>query len=258
MPMQDDLLVAQKSIQSLSGDAQAATTKKMKLLIESLDKLSIDFIKQHPNSPATLAALENLDPKKNGAAYKAVIKSLSKTFSDSHYYTMLKGKYDTSISNRTIPNQPPPPKKQTRKNGQFGVGDVALEIEMADPDGNVRKLSDLRGKVVLIDFWASWCGPCRRENPNVVLAYNKYNSKGFEVFSVSLDSNKDKWLKAIKQDGLVWPNHVSDLKGWQNAASRAYGISSIPHTILIGRDGKIIKTHLRGRVLDLELEKLFD
>jgi len=129
---------------------------------------------------------------------------------------------------------------------------------MEDPDGNIRKLSDLRGKVVLIDFWSSWCGPCRRENPNVVRAYNEFNSKGFEVFSVSLDSNKDKWLKAIEKDGLIWPNHVCDLKGWQNVASRAYGISSIPHTVLVGRDGIIVKTHLRGRALDLELEKLLD
>jgi|JYMV01.1.fsa_nt_gi peroxiredoxin len=258
MPLQDSLLIVQKSLQLLSGDAQVAATKSLKTIIAGLDKLSLDFIKQNPESPATLAALENLDPKKNGAAYKAVIKSLSKTFADSHYYAMLKGKYDASISSRTIPNQSPPAKKQTRKNGQFGVGDEALDIVMEDPDGNIRKLSDLRGKVVLIDFWSSWCGPCRRENPNVVRAYNEFNSKGFEVFSVSLDSNKDKWLKAIEKDGLIWPNHVCDLKGWQNVASRAYGISSIPHTVLVGRDGIIVKTHLRGRALDLELEKLLD
>ena len=159
---------------------------------------------------------------------------------------------------RTIPKQPAPTKKTNRKSGPFGAGDEALDIVMADPDGNIRKLSDLRGKVVLLDFWASWCGPCRRENPAVVKAYEKYNSQGFEVFSVSLDSNADKWKNAIEKDGLVWPNHVCDLQGWKNAASREYGISSIPHALLVGPDGIIIRTHLRGPALEEELEKLFN
>jgi thiol-disulfide isomerase/thioredoxin len=109
---------------------------------------------------------------------------------------------------------------------------------------------------VLLDFWASWCGPCRRENPNVVNAYNEYQSKGFEVFSVSLDKQTDRWVQAIEQDGLLWPNHVSDLNGWQNAASRAYGVTSIPHAVLIDQDGVIAATHLRGRVLQQKLNEL--
>tara|TARA_B100001173_G_scaffold301209_1_gene301535 strand:+ start:312 stop:1511 length:1200 start_codon:yes stop_codon:yes gene_type:complete len=256
MPLQDSLLDSQKAISTLSNEQKTEANKAMKMLIAEIDKTSLTFIKENEGHPATLAALEPLKIEKHSAAYKSVLKSLATSFSDSDYYVMLKKKYDASTTARTIPNQPPP-KKTTRKNGQYAAGDEALDIVMTDPDGNVRKLSDLRGKVVLLDFWASWCGPCRRENPAVVKAYEKYNSQGFEVFSVSLDSNADKWKNAIEKDGLVWPYHVCDLKGWGNAASRAYGISSIPHALLVGRDGVIIETHLRGRALETELEKLF-
>jgi thiol-disulfide isomerase/thioredoxin len=113
-----------------------------------------------------------------------------------------------------------------------GIGDEAPEIVMNGVDGKPMKLSSLRGKLVLIDFWASWCGPCRRENPNVVSAYEKYKkakwktAKGFDIFSVSLDQNVDAWKAAIEKDGLVWKNHVSDLKGWQNGAAAVYCTSS--------------------------------
>jgi thiol-disulfide isomerase/thioredoxin len=109
---------------------------------------------------------------------------------------------------------------------------------------------------VLIDFWASWCGPCRRENPTVVRAYQKYKDKGFEIFSVSLDSDKTRWTQAIAQDGLVWPNHVSDLAGWRNAAAGAYGVSSIPATFLLDRNGNIVGTNLRGPALEARLSEL--
>ena len=134
----------------------------------------------------------------------------------------------------------------------MAMPDVALN----DPTGKERALSDLRGKVVLVDFWASWCGPCRRENPNVVRAWQAYKDKGFEVFSVSLDKDVSKWERAIAQDGLVWPNHVSDLKGWNSVATGLYGISSIPHAILIDKDGTVVATHLRGSQLEAELEQL--
>ena len=256
MPLQDSLLKSQAALRTLSNEQKTEANKAMKMLIAEIDKTSLSFIKQNEGHPATLAALEQLNIETHATAFKSVLKSLSTSFSDSDYYAMFKKKYDASTTARTIPNQPPP-KKTNRKNGQYAAGDEALDIVMADPDGNVRKLSDLRGKVVLLDFWASWCGPCRRENPAVVKAYEKYNSQGFEVFSVSLDSNADKWKNAIEKDGLVWPYHVCDLKGWGNAASRAYGISSIPHALLVGRDGVIIETHLRGRALETELEKLF-
>jgi peroxiredoxin len=137
----------------------------------------------------------------------------------------------------------------------LGVGDKAPEISMRDPQGNILNLSDLKGKVVLIDFWASWCRPCRMENPNVVRTYNKFknsafkNGDGFEVFSVSLDQNKAAWIKGIEQDGLVWKNHVSDLQYWRNAAAQTYKVNSIPATFLIDGEGIIIKKNLRGQAL---------
>lgn len=130
------------------------------------------------------------------------------------------------------------------------------DIALNDPNGKERALSDLRGKVVLVDFWASWCGPCRRENPNVVRAYNEYKDRGFEVFSVSLDKTTEKWQRAIEQDGLIWPNHISDLKGWNSIVTDIYGISSIPHAILIDQQGTVVATHLRGSQLESALEKL--
>ena len=137
------------------------------------------------------------------------------------------------------------------------AGMEAPDIVLADRDGNDRKLSDLRGKVVLIDFWASWCRPCRMENPNVVRAYQKYHDKGFEIFSVSLDNNREAWLKAIEDDHLVWPNHVSDLRGWSSAGGKLYGISSIPATVLIDRNGVIMARNLRGAELEQKLNEIF-
>ena len=137
-------------------------------------------------------------------------------------------------------------------------GMEAPEISMKDTEGNIRRLSDLRGKVVMIDFWASWCGPCRRENPNVVRLYKKYHDKGFEIYSVSLDKEKSAWLKAIKDDGLAWPNHVSDLNGWTSSGGKTYGIMSVPSTVLVDKDGKIIARNLRGTELEKKLAEIFD
>jgi thiol-disulfide isomerase/thioredoxin len=119
------------------------------------------------------------------------------------------------------------------------------------------KLSDLRGKVVLIDFWASWCGPCRKENPNVVKTYAKYKDAGFTVMSVSLDRDRNAWLAAIEKDQLSWPNHVSDLGHWSSRVPQMYGVKGIPFTVLIDQEGKIIKTNLRGEALEAELKKIY-
>jgi peroxiredoxin len=136
------------------------------------------------------------------------------------------------------------------------VGSAAPDIVMKNPQGQDMKLSDLKGKVVLLDFWAAWCKPCRMENPNVVAAYNKYKSKGFTVFSVSLDKDREAWLQAIKDDGLVWNTHVSDLQFWQNAAAQLYGINSIPAAFLIDREGNIVGRDLRGTALEEKIKEV--
>ncbi|GIV38578.1 MAG: thiol:disulfide interchange protein [Thermonema sp.] len=134
-------------------------------------------------------------------------------------------------------------------------GSMAPDFSLPQADGTPFSLSKLRGKYVLVDFWASWCGPCRKENPQVVALYNKYKDKGFEILGVSLDEDKEAWLKAIEKDRLTWI-HVSDLKGWQNEAARLYNVNAIPMTYLIDPDGVIIAKGLRGPALEAKLQEL--
>lgn len=148
-------------------------------------------------------------------------------------------------------------KQQLDEMRALSVGQVAPDFELPDPNGKMVKLSDLRGKYVLIDFWAAWCKPCRQENPNVVRLYNQYKDKGFEVFGVSLDRTKEDWVKAIADDQLTW-THVSDLKYFNSAAAELYKIEAIPATYMIDPDGKIIARDLRGPSLENKLAELFD
>lgn len=135
-------------------------------------------------------------------------------------------------------------------------GAIAPDFTLKTPSGEDLSLSSLRGKVVLIDFWASWCGPCRRENPNVRKLYRRFHYKGFEILGVSLDNDGNRWKGAIQADSLTWP-HVSDLRGWQSSAAQLYQVSSIPQTYLIDKDGRIMAKGLRGPELEMVLAKIF-
>jgi thiol-disulfide isomerase/thioredoxin len=147
--------------------------------------------------------------------------------------------------------------KNVAKLNGAAIGSPAPEIAYQTPAGETLTLSSLKGKYILIDFWASWCGPCRRENPTVVRIYNKYKEKGFEILGVSLDNNKDSWVKAIEKDELTW-KHVSELKQWQSSVVPEYGIKGIPLTVLVDKEGNIIAKNLRGESLEAKLAEIFN
>ncbi len=156
--------------------------------------------------------------------------------------------------------------KQGRQ-GNVGtnIGNIAPDLSMKGTDREkTHTLSDLRGNVVLVDFWASWCGPCRRENPNLVRAYEKYkdaefkDAEGFKIYSVSLDKNQKAWKKAIEKDELDWEHHVSDLNFWNSRAVKKYNIKGIPYNFLLDKNGKIVAKNLRGRKLHTEIDGMVE
>jgi len=160
---------------------------------------------------------------------------------------------DTSINNSQYTKSL---KKRVEILKSVEIGKVAPDFTMSDSTGKPITLSSLKGKILLVDFWAAWCSPCRAENPNVVKAYQQYNKKGFDILGCSFDKDREKWLKAIKDDKLSW-HHVSDLKGWANAAGKLYGINSIPANVLLDKDQKIIARNLRGDDLIKKLAEIF-
>lgn len=212
-----------KEIDSLPGD-------------EHLKKY-IEFVNKHPNSIYSAFVLSTYS--KNWGKEKT--KELFDQFSAENKNS----EYGKSIA------------KYIELNKNPKIGEKYVDFEMEDTNGEVRKLSDFNGKLVLLEFWASWCGPCRQENPNLVKTYEKYNPKGFEVFAVSLDDSKEGWKKAIIKDGLAW-THVSDLKGADNSASLIYGVYGIPDNYLIDQNGKIIERNLRGEKLNEKLNELLN
>ncbi|MBL4625244.1 MAG: AhpC/TSA family protein [Flavobacteriales bacterium] len=218
-------------------NAYMAANQFQQTLMVKKDNFIRGFVDENPGSLASLAAVENLNPDVDFLYYKKVADALKNEIPESPYFQ--------SLNERVV------------EWSKMAVGSVAPDITMATPNGETLSLSSLRGNVVLVDFWASWCRPCRAENPNVVRTYNKYHANGFEVFSVSLVKSQQGWIQAIQQDGLIWPNHVSDLKHWQSAAAKLYNVKGIPQTYLLDRDGVILAKNLRGPALEQKLSELF-
>lgn len=212
------------------------------------------FIQEHMSSPAVLAALNRLNIQNEMPLFRQVTDSLRKSIPYSEYFAAFRDQVDRAAQQMEMAKQQE--EQQAQLDNLIAVGSMAPDFSQSTPEGKPLSLSSLRGKVVLIDFWASWCRPCRVENPNVKRVYDKYHAKGFEILGVSLDRDRNAWLQAIEQDGLPW-KHVSDLQFWNNAVAQQYGISSIPHTILLDREGKVIAKGLRANALEDKLAGIF-
>jgi thiol-disulfide isomerase/thioredoxin len=220
------------TIDSLTNLLQIAYTK---IMSEEANFIK-SFIDKNSSSLACLAIIDKLPPDENIDYYKKLDAGLSKSLTNNTYTKM----FHEKVVELT----------------RLSVGSLAPDITLNSPDGKTISLSSLKGKVVLVDFWASWCRPCRAENPNVVRIYNTYKSNGFEVYSVSLDKDKEAWIKAINDDHLIWPSHVSDLGYWQSSVVKLYNISGIPFTCLLDKEGKVVAKGLRGEELELKIRDL--
>ncbi|MES2799197.1 MAG: TlpA disulfide reductase family protein [Bacteroidota bacterium] len=234
------------NLQTQANPSQAdAINQQLTKEYQDFQNLMKEFVVENKNSAALIPTTQFIDPKNDFASYEQIVLQVYAAFSESPSVQNLYNNYLQL-------------KKEKEAADRFGAGKEAPDFEELKVDGKTTmKLSDLRGKVVLLDFWASWCGPCRRENPNVVKTYAKYKDAGFTVMSVSLDRDKAAWLAAIKADNLSWPNHVSDLQQWSSKVAQLYGVRGIPFTMLIDAEGKIISTNLRGEQLEQALSKIY-
>jgi len=223
-------------------------------LMSALDSNVVQLVKSNINSEFNLVLFSFLAPVQSMDEWNSDNLTLMK-----QVVNFLKGKYPDAPRVQMIEQQTSQIERIFEEEKMMKEGKIdAPDFTVKTPEGKEIKLSSLKGQVVLIDFWASWCGPCRQESPNVVRLYNQYQSKGFTIFSVSLDENADKWKDAIKKDGLIWPNHGSDLQGWKTPLTQLYQFNSIPHTVLVNKEGKIIARGLRGIALENKLKKLFE
>lgn len=247
--------------QSLIGTSEINKVKdslqlRSQKIITEHTEFTKSFIKENSHSLASLMALYQqiaprryiLNPKDHMEYFTLVDSTLMQ-------------KYPESDAVKTLHTQFLEIKRQQNNEAQInnivGIGEIAPEIYLPNPQGDSIALSSLRGKYVLLDFWASWCRPCRIENPNLVKSYKKYHEKGFEIFQVSLDKNNESWVNAIENDNLSWV-HVSDLKYWNCAPAKIYQVQSIPASFLLDKKGRIIAKNLRGDVLEAKLSELFD
>jgi thiol-disulfide isomerase/thioredoxin len=222
---------------TVTDEIRAATNVRHTELINGRSVDIQNFITNEPASPATYFAVRYL-------------------FNEPEAKLVMLG---SEVMSKGLPNSSYT-KNLAALAGQLGPlveGALAPELNLATPDGGTLALSSLKGKVVLIDFWASWCGPCRRENPHVKQIYEKYKDKGFEIYGVSLDNDEGQWKAAIAKDGLGW-KHVSDLGGWQSGAAKVYQVRSIPQTFLLDKDGRIVKAGFRSDELDILLDSLLN
>ena len=199
-------------------------------------------IKENPSSFASIMAIQQLRPEFYLDVYKILDKGLQ-------------NKYPTNADAKAFHGMVIQTESTVNRSQAIKIGAEAPELVLPMANGKDLALSNLRGKVVLIDFWASWCGPCRKELPNVKRCYEKYKAKGFEIYGVSLDKERDAWIQAISEEGLKWPQ-VSDLKFWHSDAVSTYAVQSSPFTVLIDKEGKIIATDLRGADLDNKLAEV--
>lgn len=236
------------SMKKLGGNDStiAAQSAKLATINDQFSKFIVGYIDTVSQPVIALFALgytQSIDP----AVLGKVIPRLATRFPNHQGIAGIVSQYNDMLAQQSQP--------QPAAAGTPGVGSMAPDFTMNDTEGKPFKLSQLKGKYVLVDFWASWCGPCRGENPNVVEAYNKFKNKNFTILGVSLDDNKEKWLQAIKADNLTW-KHVSDLKGWENMTVSLYGYNGIPYNVLLDPEGKIIATTLREGALHAKLAEV--